>query len=50
MLALCPRCGDKTEIIAHLAGGCSVLMEGPGTVRQNKLVPESIGSCVGSME
>ena len=30
-------CGLKMENVAHIAGGCSVLMQGPGMVRQNKV-------------
>ena len=34
---LCRVCGEKTETVAHLAGGCGVLMQGPGTVRHDKV-------------
>ena len=35
--ALCRVCGLKTETVAHIAGGCGVLMGGPGTVRHDKM-------------
>ena len=34
---LCRICGEKMETVAHIAGGCGVLMEGPGTVRHDKV-------------
>lgn len=34
---LCRVCGEKTETVAHIAGGCKVLMGGPGTVRHDKV-------------
>ena len=34
---LCRICGEKTETVAHIAGGCGVLMQGPGTVRHDKV-------------
>ena len=34
---MCRVCRQKTETVAHIAGGCSVLNEGPGTVRHDKM-------------
>ena len=34
---LCRVCGKKMETLAHIAGGCAVLMDGPGTVRHDKM-------------
>lgn len=33
----CRVCGLKVETVAHIAGGCSVLMQGPGTVRHDRV-------------
>ena len=34
---LCRVCGGKVETVAHLAGGCGQLMQGPGTVRHDRM-------------
>lgn len=34
---LCRVCGEKTETVAHIAGGCGQLMKGPGTVRHDRM-------------
>jgi hypothetical protein len=34
---MCLVCGEKLETVAHVAGGCGVLMEGPGTVRHDRV-------------
>jgi hypothetical protein len=34
---LCRVCGDKQETVAHVVGGCGVLMQGPGTIRHNRV-------------
>ena len=34
---MCRVCGEKLETVAHVAGGCGVLMEGPGTVRHDRV-------------
>ena len=34
---LCRVCGGKMETVAHIAGGCGVLMQGPGTVRHDRM-------------
>jgi len=35
--ALCRICGAKTETVAHIAGGCGPLMQGPGTKRHDRV-------------
>ena len=34
---LCRVCGEKVETVAHISGGCAVLMAGPGIVRHDKM-------------
>jgi len=34
---MCRICGKKVETVAYIAGGCGVLMEGPGTVRHDRI-------------
>ena len=33
----CRVCGKEVETVNHVAGGCGVLMEGPGTVRHDRV-------------
>ena len=33
----CRVCGEKMETVMHVAGGCGVLMKGPGTVRHDRV-------------
>jgi hypothetical protein len=35
--ALCRVCKAKTETVAHIAGGCEPLMQGPGTKRHDRV-------------
>ena len=35
--ALCRVCNAKTETVAHIAGGCAPLMQGPGTKRHDRV-------------
>ena len=34
---MCRVCGLKQETVAHVVGGCGILMQGPGTIRHNKV-------------
>ena len=34
---MCRICGEKMETVAHIAGGCGVLIKGPGTVRHDRM-------------
>ena len=34
---LCRMCGEKMETVEHIAGGCGLLMKGPGTVRHDRM-------------
>ena len=35
--AMCRVCGEKTETVSHIVGGCKVLMGGPGTKRHDRV-------------